>query len=69
MKPKVNLQRENMLRLAVSIFLIGLQAAECTWPRVGPIELDLWLVGHVDGPACRDSLSLALHAGFLKQTI
>ena len=66
MKPNVTPERENMLRLAVSI---GLQAAECTWPCVGPIELDVWPVGHVDGPACRDSLSLALHAGFLKQTI
>ena len=68
MKPKVTLERENMLRLAVSI-PIGLRAAECTRPCVGPIELDLWPVGHVDGPACRDSLSLALHAGFMKQTI
>lgn len=68
MKPKVTLERENMLRLALSI-PIELQAAKCTWPRIGSIKLDRWSVCHGDGSACRHPVSLALHTGFLKQAI
>ncbi len=47
-----------------------LQAAEWTnvyfWPCVGPVDPDLWPVGHDYGAACRHAFSPTHHHGLLE---